>query len=58
MQASINDIESRIVRMESKISVKEKTLLAQFSRLEILLSKYDVTSQFLSNTIAAWQKSN
>ncbi len=57
MRDSIDDIESRIVRMESRITVKEEQLLAQFSRLEVLLSQYDVTSQFLTNMFAAMNQS-
>lgn len=55
MKDSIDDIESRIVRMESRIAVKEQRLVAQFARLEVLLSQYDTTSQFLTNTITALQ---
>ena len=58
MRDSINDIESRIVRMESKIEVKEKQLLAQFARLEVILSQYDATSQFLTNMFSALQNQN
>lgn len=56
LRDSIDDLEGRIRRMESKIEVKETQLIAQFSRLEVLLSKYEATSQFLTNTIAAWQQ--
>ena len=55
MRDSIDDIESRILRMESKLTVKEEQLFAQFSRLEVLLSKYDSISQFLSSTVTALQ---
>ncbi len=58
MRASIDDIESRILRMESKISDKEDRLRAQFARLEVILSEYDATSQYLSNMFTAMQNTN
>ncbi len=58
MKDSINDIESRILRMEDIISNKEKRLLAQFARLEVLLSQYDSISQFLTNTLSALQQND
>jgi flagellar hook-associated protein 2 len=55
MKDSIDDIESRIQRMQSKLADKEERLVAQFARLEVLLSKYDAISQFLTNTVTALQ---
>ncbi len=57
MQASIEDIESRIRRMESKLEDKEDRLRAQFARLEVILAEYDTTSQYLTNMFAALQNS-
>jgi flagellar hook-associated protein 2 len=58
MQDSIDDIQSRLDRMEIRIADKEERLVAQFARLEVLLSKYDSLSQFLTNTVAALQNTN
>jgi flagellar hook-associated protein 2 len=55
MKDSIDDIESRILRMEAKLTTKEEQLHAQFARLEVLLSKYDAMSQFLSSAVTAMQ---
>jgi flagellar hook-associated protein 2 len=55
MKDSIDDIGSRILRMQSKLADKEERLVAQFARLEVLLSKYDSISQFLTNTVTALQ---
>ena len=55
MKDSISDMESRILRMQAKLVDKEERLVAQFARLEVLLSKYDTISQFLTNTVTALQ---
>lgn len=53
MQDSIDDIELSIERMTKRIQEKERRLLAEFSRLEVLLAKYDALAQYLTNNLMA-----
>ena len=56
LQDSIDDIESRIETMEGRLDDKEERLLAEFTRLEVLLSKYDAVSQYLTSVLDAIPK--
>ncbi|HDH53042.1 MAG TPA: hypothetical protein ENH24_00985 [Nitrospirae bacterium] len=56
LQDSIDNLTSRIERMSKKIEDKQERLLAEFTRLEVLLSKYDALAQYLTNNLAALPK--
>ena len=53
MQDSIDDIATRIERMEKRIAEKEERLYAEFARLEVALAQYDAQAQYLSNVLYA-----
>jgi len=53
MQSSIDDITDRISIMEKRIEVKEERLRAEFTRLELIMAKFESVSQFVTNTLAS-----
>jgi flagellar hook-associated protein 2 len=56
MQDSVDDIGSRIERLEKKIEDKEKRLFGEFARLEVLLSKYNSLAQYFADTLTTLPK--
>ena len=53
LQDSIDDIADRLEIMERRIADKEERLLAEFTRLEIVLARYDSLSQYLTSVLTA-----
>lgn len=53
LQDSIDDIDSQIERMEKRLEEKEERLLAEFARLEVVLSQYDTLAQYLASNLVA-----
>jgi len=51
LQNSIDDLNEKQDAMEARISKREEILWAQFNRLELLLSGYQQTSDFLTQQI-------
>jgi len=56
LQDSVDDIVSRIEIMDKRISDKEERLNREFTRLEVLLSKYDTIAQYLTSNLTALPK--
>ncbi|HDH06693.1 MAG TPA: hypothetical protein ENH01_13505 [Nitrospirae bacterium] len=56
LQDSIDDIDARILIMQKRLEDKEERLLSEFTRLEVLLSKYDAISQYLTSVLDAIPK--
>ena len=56
MQNSIDDIQDRITIMGKRIADREERLRAEFSRLEVVLAKYDSLAQYLTSNLAALPK--
>ena len=52
LQDSIDNLEGRIEIMQRRILDKEERMIAEFSRLEVLLAKYDALSQFMTTNLA------
>lgn len=53
LQSSIDDLNDKQDAMETRISKREEILWAQFNRLELLLSGYQQTSDYLTQQITA-----
>jgi flagellar hook-associated protein 2 len=53
LQDSIDDIADRLEEMERRIADKEERLLAEFTRLELVLARYDSLSQYLTSVLTA-----
>ncbi len=53
MNSSVDDIEERIERLEYKLIDKEERMRAEFTRLEVLLAKYNSISQYLMSAMSA-----
>jgi len=51
-EPSVDYIKSRIERMEERLVNKEKLLREQFVRLENLLAKLNVQSQYVTNQLS------
>jgi len=53
LQSSIDDINDKQDTLEARISKREEILQAQFNRLELLISSYQQTSDFLTQQITS-----
>ncbi len=56
LQDSIDDMQDRITIMAQRMIDKEDRLLAEFNRLEVLMSKFNIMSDFITNTLSAIPK--
>ncbi len=56
LQDSIDDMDARIEIMQKRLEDKEERLVAEFTRLEVLLSEYDAVSQYLTSVLEAIPK--
>jgi flagellar hook-associated protein 2 len=51
-KSATDDINKQIERIEARLVKKEEALRAQFTRLEIVLQKYQAQSQYLDSQLA------
>jgi len=58
IQRSIDDIQKSVERMEMRIRATESRMRAQFNALELLLSEYQTTGNFLTQQIDSLQNLN
>ena len=58
IQKSIDDIQDQVERVERRISSWEKRTRAEFQALELLLSKYQATSNYLNQQLAGLRNLN
>jgi len=55
---SIDDIQEKVEGMERRLALVEERMRLQFAALEVLLSEFETTSNFLSQQIAGLQNMN
>jgi flagellar hook-associated protein 2 len=58
IQNSIEDIEDQVERLEMRVLAWETRTRAQFNALEVLLSEYQTTGDYLSQQILSLQNLN
>ena len=58
IQRSIDDIEEQIERMETRVLASEERMRAQFNSLELLLSQYQTTGDYLTQQLEALSNTN
>ncbi len=53
---SIDDIKDRISIMEQRLLDREERLLQEFNRLEVLMTEFNILSDFITNTLSTIPK--
>nr|MDJ0914019.1 flagellar filament capping protein FliD [Desulfobacterales bacterium] len=58
IQKSIEDVQDDIEKVEYRVTASEERMRAQFTALEVLLSQYQATSDYLSQQLVSLQNMN